>query len=717
MNSRGVNTKMIRTLVKKEMLDVFRDKKTLLMMLVVPLILYPLIFIGVMQITALISSSMEEQSYKIVVEADDDDALIRKFMEAGQGVQTSAPKDIETFGERDGRSTEGARESAEKDTEITSENGGQPFRITIVDAESISDYETALNEETIDVYISGQIQDGKMQYEVYYLSSVTNSSYAADLAIDILDELKEDMTRQKLAEEGMDVQVILEPIHYEKQDTASNEQSLGSIMGSILPFMLIISLLIGTMYPAIDTTAGERERGTLETILTLPVTNRQLIISKFITVAVIGMVSALLNILSMSAIALYMYKLMDMQTDVAAFDLAKFIPAILVCILAVFAFSLFISAVTMCVTSFARSYKEANNYITPLMLVVMFVGYIGFIPNIELTQTMAMVPVANICLLIKNMMAFKIDYGAIAVVLLSNVAYAVIAILFLSKIYDSEAILFADGKAGLQLFEKRSNIKKGGVPTVSDVWFIVALTLLLILYAGSMLQIQYGLAGLFGTQMIILLVPLFLVVYTKRDIRQTYGFMGTKAAGYLGAAILIMGLILLNIVISSGLMSLLPGSAENVETTFSEILGDNALAALLVIAAAPAVCEEMMFRGVILHALKAKYRVPLAIVITAALFGVFHMSLIKFIPTGLLGLALCIVVWWTGSIYPAMLMHFINNAFSVAVIYYPEKIGKVFPVFCKSTLSVLDVLCLCGAGVVLVGIGVLILRRAKPEKV
>lgn len=693
MNSKGMNTKRIQTLVKKEMLDVFRDKKTLLMMLVVPLILYPLIFIGVMQLTVYISSSMEAQNYKIVVEAPDENALIQKFMEAGQRAQ----------------------KTDEKETAAEEENDRQSYEITIVDADSISDYETALNEEAIDVYISGQIQDGRMQYDVYYLSSVTNSSYAADLAMDILDELKEDMTRQKLVDEGMDVQVVMEPIRYEKQDTASSEQSLGSIVGSILPFMLIISLLIGTMYPAIDTTAGERERGTLETILTLPVTNRQLIISKFITVAMIGMVSAILNILSMGAIAVYMYKLMDMQTDVAAFDLAKFVPAILVCILAVFAFSLFISAVTMCVTSFARSYKEANNYITPLMLVVMFVGYIGFIPNIELTRTMAMVPVANICLLIKNMMAFKIDYGAIAVVLLSNVAYAVIAILFLSKIYDSEAILFADGKAGLQLFEKRSNIKKGGVPTVSDVWFVAALTLLLILYAGSMLQIRFGLAGVFGTQMIILLVPLAFVLYTKRDIRQTYGFAGTKAAGYLGAAILIAGVILLNIVISAALVSLFPASADNVETTFSEILGDNALAALFVIAAAPAVCEEMMFRGVILHALKAKYRVPSAIVITAALFGVFHMSLVKFIPTALLGLVFCIVVWWTDSIYPAMLMHFINNAFSVAVMYYPEQIGNVFPVFCKSTLSVLDVLCLCGAGLVLVGIGWLILWRAEKK--
>ena len=662
-------------------MDVFRDKKTVFIMLVIPIILYPRIFIGALQLMTFISSSMEKNDYKIVVAAEDEGRFLRKLEEFRQ----------------DGRET--------------AEDEEQSYEITIVDSGSITDYESALNEEEIDAYVSGRLQDGKMQYDVYYLSSVNNSSYASGLIIDVFDALREDLSKQMIAEEGLDVQAVFEPIVYARQDIASSEQSIGSIMGSILPFMLVISLLMGTMYPAIDTTAGERERGTLETILTLPVTNRQLIVSKFITVAVIGIASALLNILSMGAITFYMYKMMDMQTDMGSFDLAKFIPAILVCILAVFAFSLFISAVAMCVTSFAKSYKEANNYITPLMLVVMFVGYVGFIPNIELTQTMAMVPVANICLLVKNMLLFKVDYAGIAMVLLSNVAYAVIAILFLSKIYDSEAILFSDGKAGLQLFEKRSNLKKGGVPTVSDVWFVVAVTMLLVLYAGSMLQIKYGLMGVFGTQLILLAVPLFLVIYTKRDVKETYGFAYAKMADYLGSTVLIVGAYLVNLVIAVGLMSLFPESAGNVETVFEDIMSGNVPAVFLVIALAPAVCEEMLFRGVIMHSLKVKYRVPSAIAITAALFGLYHMSLVKFIPTGLLGLLLCLVVWKTGSIYPAMLMHFINNAISVFISCYPEQVEKVLPMLYKDTLSGLEALCLGGVGLVLLGIGWVIIKE------
>lgn len=686
-----MNTKIIKTLIKKEILDVFRDKKTVVMMLVVPVILYPLIFIGVMQIAAAISSSMEKQEYRIAVEAEDDGAFLDKL----------------------------ARKSAENEKE---EDGS--YILTSFDArsmDSVHDYIEELNEEKIDVYVTGKMQNGKMRYDVYYISSVTNSDYAMNIVMDVFDEFREELTEEKIKEAGLDVHEILEPVLYETNDTASNEQFLGSIMGAILPFMLIVSLLMGTMYPAIDTTAGERERGTLETILTLPVSNRDLITSKFLTVAMIGMTSALFNILSMGGVAFYMYQIIDMGADTQAaggadFGFSQFLPAILVGILAIFAFSLFISAVTMCVTSFAKSYKEANNYITPLMLVVMFTGYIGFIPNIELNQTMAMVPVANICLLIKNMLVFKIDYMAIAVVLISNVAYAVFAVLILSKLYDSEAILFGDSKNGLQLFERRSNLQKGGVPTVSDACFVVALTIVLVLYAGSMMQIKFGLAGLFGTQMILLLVPLFIVLYTKKDIFQTYGFGKTGVKSYIGGFFMIIGLFLINIVLSFGLMKLFPSSTENITNTFSELFSGNIIAVFLVIALTPAICEEMLFRGMIFHALKAKYRVWTAIGIVSVLFGIYHMSMVKLLTTGLLGLFLCYVVYQADSIYPAMMMHFINNAVSVIISCYPEQAGKVFPVFLKESLSPLEIVLMLVIGLVLLGIGKVILCQKQMKK-
>lgn len=699
-----MNTRIITTLFKKEMLDVLRDKKTVIMMLVVPIILYPLIFVVVMQVMAAISSSMEEQNYKVAIEAEDDGAFLQRLM-----AKDEKSRDESAVNE------EGSQESADTvaNHDENADGSETTYTITMVDPESIDDYERALEAEELDVYVRGTMQNGKLQYDVYYISSVTNSNYAMNIVMDVFDEYQDELTKSKIEEAGLDIHEILEPVLYENKDTASREQSLGSIMGSILPFMLVISLLMGTMYPAIDTTAGERERGTLETILTLPVTNRQLIVSKFLTVALIGMISALLNIISMGGIAVYMYKIFGMQTDAADIDMARFYPAILVGILAILAFSLFISAVTMCVTSFAKSYKEANNYITPLMLVVLFTGYIGFIPNIELTRTMAMVPVANICLLIKNILVFKIDYMIIAVVLISNIAYAVFAILFLSKIYDSESILFSDGKGGMQLFERRANLQKGGVPAVSDVWFVAALTIVLVLYAGGMLQLKFGLAGVFGTQMIILLVPLAVVLYTKKDIRLTYGFQKIGMISFLGAFFAILGMIPINIVVSYILTSLFPAGAESVESMFSIIMGGNAASVLFVTAVTPAVCEEMLFRGFIYHSMKARYRVSVAIGLTAVLFGIYHMSLIRFIPTAFAGLIFCCAVYKTGSIYSSMMMHFINNAFNVLVVYYPERIEKIFPILYKERMSFSDGVLFCGVGMILLVIGGVILNKKK----
>ena len=322
---------------------------------------------------------------------------------------------------------------------------------------------------------------------------------------------------------GLSPKLILSPLVFKNKDIASKEQTTGNLLGMVLPMLLVISLLMGTMYPAIDATAGEKERGTLETLLTLPVTNREIIISKFFTIAMIGIASALLNLISMGLMGIYMVKLVG-SLGGAKFNVSigSFIPAIIITILAVLVFSLFISAVTMCITAFASSYKEANNYITPMTLVVMLTGYIAFIPNIELTRNMALVPVANICLLVKNILSFKYDMAIIALVLLSNVVYAGIAILFLGRIYDSEAILFDEGRSGIQLFEKRINMKKGGVPTTGDAWFILFVMLILTIYLGSIFQVKFGIGGVVMIQIMLLAIPMLFVVYTKRSIIKTY---------------------------------------------------------------------------------------------------------------------------------------------------------------------------------------------------
>lgn len=689
--NKKLNSKIIKTLFKKELLDVLRDKKTVIMMLIVPVILYPLIFVVALQVITSVSSSIQTHTYNVAVDCEDDGMLLSY---------------IEHYDA-----------SAKESTENTDIENPSAYSLNIVEPESVGDdYKAALQSEEIDVYVTSTLQDGKVKYDIYYLSSAANSGYASDIVYDIISTLKQDMTKQKIEEAGLDIKEVLEPVSYSYVNIASNEQSMGSLLGTILPFMLIISLLMGTMYPAIDTTAGERERGTLETVLTLPITNRQLIISKFLTVALIGLISAFLNIISMGGIGLYMFNMMNITGEAGGVNLISFIPAIIISILAILAFSLFISAITMCITSFAKSYKEANNYITPLMLAVLFTGYIGFLPNVELTRGMAMVPVANICLLIKNLMLFKIDYTIVAFVLVSNIAYAAFAILFLSKIYDSESILFGEGKSGIQLFEKRSNMKKGGVPTTGDAWFILMLVIVLVIYFGGILELKYGIFGVFGTQMIILFVPLLMAVYTKKDLKKTYSLRKTGIMSFLGGILLIIGTLLAGMILSGIMSMIFPDNAAAVSDSFSGIMDHGVWISLLVIAFTPAICEELMFRGYIYAAMKNRYKAVTAIMIVAAVFGLYHMSIVKFLTTGLLGGMLCYTVYCTGSIFPGMVMHCLNNMISVLVYYYPEQIGRVFPIVVKETLNIGDILMLLGAGIILMAAGIVILRRVRKKR-
>ena len=715
-----MKTKAFKLLLKKELLDVFRDKKAIIMMVLVPILLYPLIFFGSMAVMTMIQSNMEEGEYKVAIVASDDGALKSAVEKHNENAKEEAQEKAETESTDQGNSSDDS--VSQKNSASTSANGIATDVLTLVDAPS-GDYQEALQNEELDAYVtSSKDSSGKTVYEVYYVSSITNSSYAAGIVRDVVDELSREESKEKIQAAGLDADVIMNPVVYESEDLASSEQSAGSILGMILPFLLVLSLLMGTMYPAIDVTAGEKERGTLETLLTLPVSNREIIFSKFFTVAIIGIISALLNIVSIAFMGIYMIRLMgdamdSMGISFAGIDIGKFIHAIIFTVLAIFAFSLFISAVTMCITSLAKSYKEANNYITPLMLVVMLTGYIGFIPNIELTHTMALVPVANICLMIKNLLLFKVEYKLVAVVLMSNVLYAIVAVLILSRIYDSENVLFDEGKFSLKLFERRSNMKKGGVPTTGDAWFMVVFVMFAYLYLGSVLEMKYGFGGIFGIQMIIFVLPLLYVLYTKRSILQTYSFRKTKLMNFVAALFMGCGTMLIGIILTSFVSMLFPTEAEMVSSgLMNELMSDNELLTFAVVALTPAICEEMLFRGFLFSAFRGRHKIVVSVLLTAVIFGVYHMSIVRFFTTALLGAALAVIVYYSDSIFPAMMMHAINNGIAVLQMYHPDTMENVFPLFAVEEPGIMESIVVSTMGILLLAAGVAMFKILQKKK-
>ncbi len=669
-----MKTSKIKSIYKKEMLDLMRDKKTLIMMVLVPLLLYPLIMVVALLVSSAIASNIQSGSYSVAIVEDgavdyDRDALIELIEES---------------------------------------EDNQSYTLKLVE---VQDPEKALQEEMLDTYVVVGMDGDKLSFEIHYLSSVTNSSAASGMVSDKLDLYGERLSVSLLEDHGLDAAYLMEPITVEWADRSSKEESVGNILGKILPFLLITSILMGALYPSIDTTTGEKERGTLETLLTLPVRNEELIMGKFLAVATVSVVSALLNLVSMAFMALFLAEMMNTSAAAMEIDLVGFIPAIVIVILCVVAFALFISAITMCVTAFAKSFKEANNYTTPLLLVVMLTGYIGFIPNIEFTPLMAAIPVVNICLLIGNLLVFKYNLTLILIVLLSNIAYAALAVLALSKIYNSEDILFGESGVNLQIFTSRKNLKKGGVPNFSDAALVAAVSILLLLYGGTLLQMKFPFLGTLFTQLLIIAVPVGAAWYTKKDFKQTFSLNAPKPSGVFGAILLEVGAFIAMTVLSVFLTALFPQDVESVNESFMVMLeGVGFVPALLVIALAPAICEEALFRGYFLAAAKKKFKPWAAILIVAAMFGIYHMSLVKFFTTGLLGVALCYAAYRSGSIFLSCIMHFLNNAFSVVVLYYGEEVQNLLPILFKASLSVGDILILMTVAVICMIAGVTLIE-------
>lgn len=676
--------KVIKNLYKKEMLDVLRDKKTVVMMIIVPIILYPLLIIVGLYAMTSITTTMSKHVYRIAFSQGVDDSLVDYF-------KTDLKEDY-------------------------------AFEIVEFDNRGMDVLEEALQTELIDAYIvrdyngsgvseSGYTEAASESYAVYYISSITNSNYAAGRLQDVIYAYNRDKSVQLLEEEGLDAEYILNPVSCSLEDEASSEESAGSLMGSIVPFMLIVSLLMGTMYPAIDTTAGERERGTLETMLTLPISNQELIFGKFLAVATIGILSAILNVISMGGVSVYMYNMIySVSGSTGTINMAKFVPAIIVGILCIFAFAVFISAITMCVCAFARTYKEANNYITPLMLVVMFASFIGMVPNVELTTSMALVPVANICLLIKNMLAFKYSIGIIAVVLISNIAYGIMSVMLLGKIYNSEGILFGDSLSGIRIFERRGNMKKGSPVALGDMILVMAVTVILIIYSGSAVSLKSMTGGVVFTQLVIIGVPLFAAWYTRCDMKSAFKLKLPKLKDAFAAVFLIIGTMFLGMIITMVTSAIFQESAENVSESMDILMSGKFGLLILIVALLPAICEEFMFRGYILGALTARYKIWTAIVAAASIFGLYHMSIVKFFTTAFLGGVISYVAVKTGSILPGIIMHFINNATACLQVYYPERLANICPVLVKESFTVGDLLQVFIIGMVFFTIGYVMLN-------
>ncbi|MCA9179562.1 MAG: CPBP family intramembrane metalloprotease, partial [Planctomycetales bacterium] len=452
-------------------------------------------------------------------------------------------------------------------------------------------------------------------------------------------------------------------------------------LGSLVPLILIMMTVTGAVYPSIDLTAGERERSTMETLLAAPVSRFRVLIAKYVAVVTVALLTATVNLGAMTA-TVYAGGLSELVFGKSGLDLQT--------IMAVFAllviFAAFFSAVLLMITSTARSFKEAQAYLIPLMLVSLGPGLISLLPDIELQSWLAAAPLINVVLLARDLFQGAPLRWPALVALGSTVVYATLALAAAAQVFGKDAVSQAPST---------SLRGKGGIATApSPRGAMLTLVLLSPLYywvGGLVYQIAFRsqssqlVFSALATAILFAGVPM-LACGVER-VRLAPGFrlrrpplVSLPAAVLLGLSIWPFAHQLVLLGQQLGMYDLSIARLEQVRAHLSAWRALPLPLLLATLAAAPALFEELFFRGFLFRALERKWSARSTVLVTAVLFGGFHvvsgrlLTPERFMPSTLIGLFLGFLAWRTRSVWPGVLAHFCNNAVLLSMAYYKDEL-------------------------------------------
>ncbi len=606
-----MRTKIIFSLLKKELTDIVRDKKSLMAMIGLPLILYPLMMIGMLFIMQFANEAAQSDSTTVLM-------------------QGQIPQSFKDY------------------LNDENENNLVQFVETLSEGQE-NEYTLVFNDEA--------------QAEIKYDSTIEIQGFTVSDFNELLEDYTLYLYNNALDENNIEIDIITQVVY---TDTASDTQSFGMLIGQILPMLLMLGVALGIITSATDIVSGEKERKTIETLLSLPITPLEIVSSKFIAISIIGIVTALLNVFSMALSLGYVLISVTQGSSENSFfagmDFALFVMPIIITGFAILTFTFFVSAITMAVVSMANSFKEAQNYVGPLMLLLVFPSYITMVPTFELNSITSLIPVINMSLLIKDLFNFGANIAYIFIVMASNIIYSALAIVILGKVYANENIIFGNKKS-FRLIEPRNSMQKGGTPKFTDAIVLFSTGIVLFLYIGSAIGILVSTIelALAFQQILVLIMPILYAIYIKADFKNTFGLRKFKIKYLLMGIPLCAAGLALTIFLQNLLLSYFPALMQMLEVMNQTINFNNFALQVIVVCIMPAICEEMFFRGFILNALNVKKHPVMAILISSIMFGVFHMNVLQLITGIILGSVLGFITYKSKSIYPAMILHFANN--------------------------------------------------------
>ncbi len=388
--------KTIFNIARKEFIDTLRDKRTLLVMIVVPLLLFPVIFSFV--------SSIQQSS-----------------MEKAQQRQLNI-----------GHLTE-QQENSFLNYLTEQEN------VKLVPLKSIEGKTTLIKQDSLDAVIDfsedffAQVDNMKTGTVEFFYESTEEG--VRDRIVKVFETFKEKLIDQRLEEINVDARVI-NPVELAHRDVATTQEKIGKYAGGLIPYVFILFCFMGAMYPAIDLFTGEKERSTIETILTSPVKRIQILTGKMVVVVATGIFSALLAIVGLFVGLNFADALPSEIIEVTGDILqVEFIVLLLTMLIPL---TIFFAGILIPISIYAKSFKEAQSIITPINILVIVPAIVGMLPGVELSIKTAAIPIVNIALATKEIIAGTIDYGLLTMVYGSLIVIALAGVFFSVRFFAQE---------------------------------------------------------------------------------------------------------------------------------------------------------------------------------------------------------------------------------------------------------------------------------------
>lgn len=397
-----MDLRKVKIIYFKEMLDTLRDRRTLISMVLVPIILFPVLMFGMSGIMVMMIEKTEAEITKIVI-------IGKEF----------AP------------------------TLVSLIDDGETFKIVEED-----DFESALKEKKISAALEFPANfekkigdEDSTEAIIYYDAAELKSEFTSEKLRDVLKDYEDSVVTARLKDRQID-QSLLHPIKVSEKNLASKEKMGASGLAMFLPYIIVILAMTGAMYPAIDLTAGEKERGTLETILVTPVSRLDIATGKFLTVLTASVITILLATTSMSLTASFGFVKMGQFASDQQIQFSMSPLSILLFLALMFPIACLFSSALLSVALFAKTYKEAQSYITPLMFLVILPAMISFLPGFELDWGMVFIPIVNISLASKEVLMGTYKWGFILLIFVSTFIYAGLSIFVTKRLFEKEEMLF-----------------------------------------------------------------------------------------------------------------------------------------------------------------------------------------------------------------------------------------------------------------------------------